>query len=214
MLVADKTGHFCFWATRDFPNWVATGGAQRNDAMKSNGTKGSPLAAAELSQKSVTEQKTEWPQAVPREMMWWNEKNWQGSLLAVPEQQKTESTQVVHREMLQWNELETNTFLHVCAGFPGFLPWGAGHMVKRSRFARRHNGSHAASAQSKVICLPLCFEGDPARNHDSSSYKTRLQRTRNVRLAGKSPVHRRNHVSDPRLIKNTGGILYKHLKGE
>ena len=25
---------------------------------------------------------------------------------------------------------------------------------------------------------------------------------------------RRHHVSDPRLIKNTGGILYKHLKGE
>ena len=24
---------------------------------------------------------------------------------------------------------------------------------------------------------------------------------------------RRHHVSDPRLIKNTGGILYKHLKG-
>ena len=87
-------------------------------------------------------------------------------------------------------------------------------MVKRSCFARSNNGSRAASAQSKVICLPLCFEGDPARNHDSSSYKTRLQRTRNVRLAGKSPVHRRNHVSDPRLIKNTGGILYKHLKGE
>ena len=50
-------------------NCFATGGAQRNDAMKSNGTKGSPLAAAELSQKSVTEQKTESPQAVPREMM-------------------------------------------------------------------------------------------------------------------------------------------------
>ena len=25
---------------------------------------------------------------------------------------------------------------------------------------------------------------------------------------------RRHHVSDPRLINNTGGILYKHLKGE
>ena len=34
-------------------NCVATGGAQRHDAMKSNGTKGSPLAALELSQKSV-----------------------------------------------------------------------------------------------------------------------------------------------------------------
>ena len=86
------------------------------------------------------------------------------------------------------NEMNWKQTHFVCAGFPGFLPWGAGHMVKRSRFARRHNGSHAASAQSKVICLPLCFEGDPTRNHDSSSYKTRLQRTRNVRLAGKSPV--------------------------
>ena len=86
------------------------------------------------------------------------------------------------------NEMNWKQTHFVCAGFPGFLPWGAGHMVKRSRFARRHNGSHAASAQSKVICLPLCFEGDPTCNHDSSSYKTRLQRTRNVRLAGKSPV--------------------------
>ncbi len=48
---------------------VATGGAQRNYAMKSNRTKGSPLAVPELSQKSVTEQKTESPQAVPREVM-------------------------------------------------------------------------------------------------------------------------------------------------
>ena len=41
----------------------------QNDAMKSNGTKGSPQAVPELSQKSVTEQKTELPQAVPREMI-------------------------------------------------------------------------------------------------------------------------------------------------
>ena len=47
------------------------------------------------------------------------------------------------------------------AGYPGFLLWGAGHMVKRSCFACRHNGSQAASSQSKVICLRLCFEGDP-----------------------------------------------------
>ena len=52
---------------RTTENCVATGGAQRNDAMKSNGTKGSPLGVPELSQKSVTEQKTESPQAVPRE---------------------------------------------------------------------------------------------------------------------------------------------------
>ena len=56
-------------------NCVATGGAQRNDAMKSNGTKGSPLAAPELSQKYVTEQKTESPQAVPRDIKRRNEKN-------------------------------------------------------------------------------------------------------------------------------------------
>ena len=38
---------------RTTENCVATGGAKRNDAMKSNGTKGSPLAAPELSEKSV-----------------------------------------------------------------------------------------------------------------------------------------------------------------
>ena len=42
---------------------------------------------------------------------------------------------------------------------------------------------------SKQSDLPsLCFEGDPTCNHDSSSYKTRLQSTRHNRLAGKSPV--------------------------
>ena len=74
------------------------------------------------------------------------------------------------------------------AGFIGVLLWGAWHMVKRSCFARRHNGSHAASSQSKVICASLCFEGDPTCNHDSISYQTWLQRTRNVNLAGESPV--------------------------
>ena len=60
---------------RTTENCVATGGAKRNDAMKSNGTKGSPLAAPELSQKSVTKQKTDSPQAVPRDMKRRNEKN-------------------------------------------------------------------------------------------------------------------------------------------
>ena len=75
-----------------------------------------------------------------------------------------------------------------CCWIPWFPAVGSRAYVQTLRFAFRHNGSHAASAQSKVICLPLCFEGDPTCNHDSSSYKTRLQRTRNVRLAGKSPV--------------------------
>ena len=33
-------------------------------------------------------------------------------------------------------------------------------MVKRSCFARGHNGSQAASSQSKVICYRICYECD------------------------------------------------------
>ena len=56
------------YIARTTENCVATGGAKRKDAMKSNGTKGSPLAAPELYEYSLTEQKTESPQAVPKEM--------------------------------------------------------------------------------------------------------------------------------------------------
>ena len=73
-------------------------------------------------------------------------------------------------------------------GILGFLLWGEGHMVRHLRFARRHNGSHAAFRQSRVICLPLCVESDPTCDHNTSSYKTRLQGTRNVSLAGYSSV--------------------------
>ena len=47
------------WRCPNNRNWVATGGAQRNDAMKWNGNR-------EMHMYSMTEQKTESPQAVPR----------------------------------------------------------------------------------------------------------------------------------------------------
>ena len=61
-------------------NWVATGGAQRNDAMKSNEIKGSSLAVPDLNKyvhtyDPMTEQKTESPQAGPKEK-WCDEFKW------------------------------------------------------------------------------------------------------------------------------------------
>ena len=73
-------------------NW---GGAQRNDAMTQNEImyiQGSPLAVPET-------EKTESPQAVPREMTQWHEMETENACFMT--EQKTESKQAAPREIMQ-----------------------------------------------------------------------------------------------------------------
>ena len=96
------------------------------------------------------------------------------------------------------------------AGLPGLLPWRAEHMVKRSHFACRHNGSHAASAQYKVI--RLLSASREIRHATTIQAATKLDfRVQSTQACWQLPS-RRHHVSNPRLIKNTDGNLFRHLK--
>ena len=83
-------------------------------------------------------------------------------------------------------------------------------MVKRSHFACRHNGSHAASAQYKVI--RLLSASREIRHATTIQAATKLDfRVQSTQACWQLPS-RRHHVSNPRLIKNTDGNLFRHLK--